>query len=70
MKIFYIFPKLSPYFSVTVQNFSDFFTFSSYEKVLVLCEKLLSEFSSNLHVLRPTESEKTVFTKSVCLLRV
>ena len=38
------------------------------EKVLVLGEKLLSKFSSNLYVLRPPESEKTVFTKvSVCL---
>ena len=38
------------------------------EKVLVLCEKLLSKFSSNLYVLRPPESEETVFTKvSVCL---
>ena len=42
--------------------------FSSYEKVLVLCEKWLSKFSSYLYVLRPPESEKTVFTKvSVCL---
>ena len=30
-------------------------TFSSYEKVLVLCEKSHSEFSSNLYVLRPRE---------------
>ena len=38
------------------------------EKVLVLCEKLLSKFSSNLYVLRPPESEKRVYTKvSVCL---
>ena len=38
------------------------------EKVLVLCEKWLSKFSSNLYVLRPPESEKMVFTKvSVCL---
>ena len=38
------------------------------EKVLVLCEKWLSNFSSNLYVLRPPESEKRVFTKvSVCL---
>ena len=36
--------------------------------VLVLCKKWLSKFSSNLCVLRPPESEKTVFTKvSVCL---
>ena len=34
------------------------FTFSLYETVLVLCEKSLSEFSSNLYVLRPPESEK------------
>ena len=33
------------------------------EKVLVLCEKPLSEFWSNLYVLRPPESEKMVFTK-------
>ena len=45
------------------------FTFSLYEKVLVLREKSLSEFSSNLYVLRPPESEKTVFRKvSVCLI--
>ena len=38
------------------------------EKVLVLCEKWLSKFSSNLYVLRHPESEKVVFTKvSVCL---
>ena len=38
------------------------------EKVLVLCDKWLSKFSSNLYVLRPPESEKVVFTKmSVCL---
>ena len=38
------------------------------EKVLVLCEKWISKFSWNLYVLRPPESEKTVFTKvSVCL---
>ena len=37
------------------------------EKVLVLCEKWLSKFSSNLYVSRPPESEKMVFTKvSVC----
>ena len=30
---------------------------------LVLCEKLLSKFLPNLYVLRPPESEKTVFTK-------
>ena len=40
-----------------------FFSFWSYEKTLVLCEKSLSEFSSNLYVLRPHESEKAVFTK-------
>ena len=44
------------------------FTFSSYEEVLVSCEKSLSECLSNLNALRPLESEKTVFTKvSVCL---
>ena len=38
------------------------------EKVLVLCEKWLSKFSSHLYVLRLPGSEKTVFTKvSVCL---
>ena len=38
------------------------------EKVLVLCEKWLLKFLSNLYVLRPPESEKTVFKKvSVCL---
>ena len=37
------------------------FTFSSYEKVLVFCEKSLSEFSSNLYVLRCPESEKKWF---------
>ena len=37
------------------------------EKVLVLCQKWPSKFSSNLYVLRPPESEKMVFTKvSVC----
>ena len=36
------------------------FTFSSYEKVLVFCEKSLSEFTSNLYVLRPPESGKAV----------
>ena len=49
-------------------DLSKYFTFSSYEKVLVLCEKWLTKFSSNLYVLRPPESEKTVLTKvSVCL---
>ena len=38
------------------------------EKVLVLCEKWLSKFSSNVHVLRSPEWEKTVFTTVyVCL---
>ena len=37
------------------------------EKVLVLCEKWLSKFSSNLYVLRPPESEKKGFYESVCL---
>ena len=46
----------------------DFYILIMDEKVLVLCEKWLSKFSSNLYVLRPPESEKTVFTKvSVCL---
>ena len=49
------------------------FTFSLYEKVLLLCEKSLLEFLSNLYVLRSPESKKTVFIKvfvwlpSVCL---
>ena len=43
-----------------------FYIFIMDKKVLVLCEKSLSEFSSYLYVLRPPESEKTVFTK-VCL---
>ena len=47
---------------------NQFFTFSSYEKVLVLCEKWLSKFPSNIYVLIPPEWEKTVFTKVfVCL---
>ena len=46
------------------------FTFSSYEKVLVLCEKSLSEFPSNLYVMISPESEKMVFTEvSVCSSR-
>ena len=45
-----------------------FFTFSSWKRRYVSCEKWLSKFSSNLYVLRLPESEKTVFTKvSVCL---
>ena len=40
------------------------------EKVLVLCEKLLPKFSSNLHVLRPPKSEKVVFTKVSVFLSV
>ena len=40
-----------------------FFTFSSYEKILVLCEKSLSEFSSNLNVLDPLSQKKAVFIK-------
>ena len=32
------------------------------EEVLDLCVKWLSKFSSNLYGLRPTESQKTVFT--------
>ena len=39
------------------------------DKVLVLCGNWLSKFSSNLHVLRPTESEKKGFYESVCLSR-
>ena len=38
-----------------------FITFSSYEKISVLCEKSLPEFLSNHYVLRPRESEKTFF---------
>ena len=45
----------------------DTITFSSYENILVLCEKWLSKFSSYLYVLRSPESEIIVFTKgSVC----
>ena len=44
-----------------------FITFSSYEKVLVLYEKLLLEFSSNHYVLRLSESETNGFYESVCL---
>ena len=40
------------------------FTFSSYEKVLVLYEKSLSEFSSNFYVLRFFESE-TNFLRTI-----
>ena len=52
-----------------------FFTFLSYEKILVLCEKLLTKFSSNFYVLRPPETEKTVFTnvkfaQIICLNKV
>ena len=36
------------------------------EKVLVLCEKWLSKFSSNLYVLRPL-SQKNGFYGSICL---
>ena len=51
-------------------NFLAYFLNShhGWEGILVLCEKWLSKFSSNLYVLRPPESEKVVFTKvSVCL---
>ena len=41
-----------------------FYIFIMDEKILVLCEKWLSKFSSNLYVLRPPESEKMVFTKN------
>ena len=54
----------------TLSIFFDYlkiFTFSSYEKVLVLCGKSLMEFSSNIYVLRLPESGKMLFTKvSVC----
>ena len=54
----------------TCKSKNYFLTFSPYEKVLVLCEKSLLEFSSNLYVLRSPESEKTVFIKvSVCISR-
>ena len=61
--------------SVIVNNYSsififskNFFTFLSYEKVLLLCEKQLLGFLSNFYVLRPSESEKMCFTEvSVCL---
>ena len=49
-------------------SFFHFYILIMDEKVLVLCEKWLSKFSSNLYVLRPPEPEKMVFTKvSVCL---
>ena len=49
-------------------HYNIIFTFLSYEKVLVLCQKSLSEFLPNIYVLRSLESEKTVFTKvSVCM---
>ena len=38
-----------------VENF-DFYILIINEKVLVLCEKWLSKFLSNIHVLRPLES--------------
>ena len=48
------------------------FTSSSYEKVLVSCEKSISKFSWNLYVLRPPESEKQFLRKclSVCPVSV
>ena len=53
--------------STHIHSRSMIFTFSSYKKILVLCGKSLSEFSSNMYVLRLHESEKTIFTKSsVC----
>ena len=53
---------------------NNIFTFSS-EKVLDLCKMGLPPFLSNVHVLRPPEPEKMVFTNvsvclSVCLLCV
>ena len=64
----------TPWFSVNLQyNIGQGTTMMSvssnfFFSVLVLRKKWLSKFSSNLHVLRPPESEKTVFTKvSVCL---
>ena len=48
--------------TIPLVKFCLIFSHSSYEKLLILCE-----FSSNLYVLRPSESEKTVFTKvSIC----
>ena len=48
------------------RNSSDWLGINSYPilstgKVLVLCKKWFSKFSSNLYLLRPPESEKTVF---------
>ena len=40
-------------------------TFLSYEKVLVLCEKSLSEFSSNLYILRPPAWKKQFLWKGM-----
>ena len=51
-------------------EFLSFFTFSSHEEVLVLCGKFLSEFSLNLYVLRPPESEKTISRKCLSIVIV
>ena len=59
--------NLNSFFKQQIKTYDIFFTFSSYEKVLALCEKSLSEFSLNLYVLRPPESAKTVFYESVSL---
>ena len=49
-------------------NVDNFFTFSSWMRRYWFYVKNDSKFSSNLYVLRPPESEKTVFTKvSICL---
>ena len=60
--------KIQPFGTASLIVFGNFYILIMDEKVLVLCEKWLSKFSSNLYVLRPPESEKMVFTKvSVCL---
>ena len=52
--------KYSPrYFKIKLlENKWNIFPFSLYEKVKNLCEKSLSEFSSNLYVLRPLSQKK------------
>ena len=52
----------------TTDRSSDFSILIIGEQILILREKSLSKFSSNLYDLRPPESEKVVFMKvSVCL---
>ena len=50
-----------------VPKLDNFYILIMDEKVLVLCEKWLLKFSSNIYVLRPPESEKKGFYESVCL---